>query len=102
VTTCAIGTVDISKHHDGERWRITIDHAHPRILISHELLETIDRSECEPYARITKTCACSPGIGCPHYQGARLEVEDSDGRRFVYVIGEPDFSSWAWSAEWPD
>lgn len=112
MSTATSGTIDISRHYDPETdpaceapW-ITIDHADSRILVSHELLEMIDRGECEPHARLVKTCCCSPGWCGPHYQGARLEVTASNVR-LVYVIGPPlpvpDLPHpLCWTAEWPD
>jgi hypothetical protein len=100
------GTLTVTRHYPEEPSKvgwITIDHADPRILISHHLLERIGRGECEPYARLDGACDthCWPGYQAPCYQGARLEIAASNGR-LVYVIGEPDFASWSWTAEWPD
>ena len=111
-TQAAFGTIEITRHYyDPEAdprcespW-ITIDAADPRILISHELLEQIGRGECVPNARLDKTCACSPEevrVMCPHYQGARLEI-NARNTRLVYVIGALDPASWPyWPAGWPD
>jgi len=101
----ATGTLEVSRHYpetpgDGTGW-ITIDHADPRITITHELVKRIARGECLPYAKIWTTCCCSPSIRCIHFQGAKLEVRDRD-RKVVYIIGEPDCTSWCWPAEWPD
>jgi hypothetical protein len=106
MSAATFGTVDISRHYDplaSPAYRITIDHADPRISVSHDLLERIGRGECQPYARLDSACDthCWPGYQSPCYQGARLEIAASN-RRLVYVIGEPDFASWCWSAEWPD
>lgn len=100
------GTFTVTRHYPEEPSKvgwITIDHADPRILVSHDLLKMIGRGECEPYARIDKVCYvhCWPGYQSPCYQGTKLEIAASN-RRLVYVIGEPDFASWAWHAERPD
>ena len=99
-----IGTLEIGRHYPempGETGWITIDHADPRILITSEMVERIAQGECQPYAKIWTTCACSPGIRCNHFQGAKLEVRGRD-QKVVYIIGEPDLTSWRWPAEWPD
>lgn len=103
------GEIIFTRHYDPAAdpaiW-VTIDHADPRILISHQLLEQIARGRCDPWdpwAVLDKTCACSPEVRklCMHYQGARLELTASN-TRLVYVIGEPRYTSWCWEAEWPD
>jgi hypothetical protein len=106
LTSYGNGALDITRHYpetpgDGPGW-ITIGHADPRITITHDMLEMIDRGECQPFARILKLCDCRPRLSsCGHFRGAKLEIRGQD-RGVVYIVGEADFCSMTWPAEWPD
>lgn len=83
---------------------VTIDKADPLIMVTGLLLDAIATGR-SPGARITKTCACSPGFNCPHYQGAKLEIRGRN-RKVIYIIGLPILGDLpeplAWEAGWPD
>ena len=102
------GELVIEQHWDEppglDRW-ITIRQADPRILVARELLRELAAGTFMklmlPEAAVFTTCACSPGIACDHFQGAKLEVCGRD-RKVIYVIGKLDPRFDAFAAEWPD